>query len=76
MKKRTKKMIAPVIIAMVLCLYYLGIGILFLCIDVAAFVVRLLAVVIPAVLTAVTIAVLVQRIKEIRKGEEDDLSKY
>ncbi|MGN0601172.1 MAG: hypothetical protein ACI4I7_00520 [Oscillospiraceae bacterium] len=69
-------MIAPVIIAMVLCLYYLGIGILFLCIDVAAFVVRLLAVVIPAVLTAVTIAVLVQRIKEIRKGEEDDLSKY
>ncbi|MDE6148550.1 MAG: hypothetical protein K2F81_00430 [Ruminococcus sp.] len=76
MKKSTKKLIAPIVIVTILCLYYLGIGIFFLCIDGASLIVRLLAVIIPSVLTAVSLAVLFQRIIEIRKGEEDDLSKY
>ncbi len=76
MKKSTKKLIAPIVIVTILCLYYLGIGIFFLCIDGASLIVRLLAVIIPSVLTAVSLAVLFQRIIEVRKGEEDDLSKY
>lgn len=76
MKKSTKKMIAPIVIVTILCLYYLGIGIFFLCIDGASLLIRLLAVIIPSVLAAVSLAVLFQRIIEIRKGEENDLSKY
>ena len=86
MKKSTKKLIAPIVIVTILCLYYLGIGIFFLCIDGASLIVRLLAVIIPSVLTAVSLAVLalvgvsiwvmVERVQEIESGEEDDLSKY
>ncbi len=76
MKKSTKKMIAPIVIVTILCLYYLGIGIFFLCIDGASLLIRLLAVIIPSVLAAASLAVLFQRIIEIRKGEENDLSKY
>ena len=32
--------------------------------------------IIPLVLVAVTICVCIERIKEIKKGEEDDISKY
>ena len=76
MKKSTKKMIAPIVIVTILCLYYLGIGIFFLCIDGASLLIRLLAVIIPSVLAAASLAVLFQRIIEIRKGEENDLIKY
>lgn len=78
MKKneRKRKLIAPFVIALILCIYYLGIGIFFLCSEETFFVLRILAVVIPSALATVTIAVLVQRITEVRKGEEDDLSKY
>lgn len=69
-------MIAPIVIVTLLCLYYLGIGIFFLCTDGAPFFIRLLAVIIPASLSAVSVAVLVQRIIEIKKGENDDFSKY
>lgn len=75
-KKRKRKLIAPFIITLILCMYYLGIGIFFLCSEETYFVIRILSVVIPGTLSAVTIAVLIQRIIEIRKGEEDDLSKY
>lgn len=75
-KNKNKKLIAPIVIALVLCVYYLGIGIFFLCSEETNFAMRILAVVIPATLSAVTIAVLIQRIIEVRKGEEDDLSKY
>ncbi len=37
---------------------------------------RILAGIVPAVLAAVMIGVCIQRIKEIRSGEEDDLGKY
>ena len=32
--------------------------------------------IVPPVISAVTIAVCIERIKEIKKGEEDDISKY
>jgi hypothetical protein len=35
-----------------------------------------IALVVPALLSGVAITVLIQRIKEIKKGEDDDLSKY
>lgn len=72
----TKKMIAPIIITVLMVLYYVGIVVLFLCVEEIPFGVKALMIVIPLALCGVMIGVLISRIKEIKGGEEDDLSKY
>lgn len=76
MEKHWKKIIAPVIIAIILGVYYLGISAIFLFIPEIPVIVKILMVGIPAILAGVLIYVLIERIKEIRSGEEDDLSNY
>ena len=71
-----QKMIAPVIIVMLLGLYYISIGAVCLCIPAIPAAVKILMAVVSAAFTGVLIFVLIERIKEIRSGEEDDLSKY
>lgn len=75
MDSHTKKMIAPVFIAVLLVLYYIGFFILCICIPMPP-ALKLLLGLVPLLLAGVSIYVLVERIKEIRSGEEDDLSKY
>ncbi|MBQ8316417.1 MAG: hypothetical protein IJ427_08585 [Lachnospiraceae bacterium] len=72
----TKKMIAPIIIAALMLLYYIGIVLLFLFVDGVPLALKLLMVAGPLAICGVTIGVLVSRIREIEGGEEDDLSKY
>ena len=74
--KYWKKMIAPIVIALVIILYYVGIAVFFMTIPVIPAIVRILMVVIPLILAAVMLGVLISRIKEIQGGEEDDLSQY
>ncbi len=69
-----KKMIAPILITVIMVLYYIGYF---------GFVISLLEGIwvyvfglIPLALSAVMIHVCIERINEIRKGEEDDLSQY
>lgn len=70
-----KKMIAPIVITVLIVLYYvLYFALLMSLIEET--VIRVLLGVIPLALSGVMIFVCVQRIKEIRSGEEDDLSKY
>ena len=74
MKKNFKKLIAPIIITVLLIIYfivYFG----FLITLLNGFLKYLLGIV-PIAFAAVTVYVCVERIKEIRSGEEDDLSKY
>ncbi len=71
-----KKMIAPIIIALIFVLYYIGFAVVCFLIPELPLIVKILAAVIPLLLAGVCIFVLVERIKEIRIGEEDDLSKY
>ena len=74
MKLHHKKMIAPIVITVIVVLYYgVYFGILLTLLD--GFWKYLLGIV-PLVLAVVMIAVCLERIKEIRSGEEDDLSKY
>ena len=73
--KHIKKMIAPIIIAVILCIYYIGFAIVCMAIPMA-FIVKLILALIPLALAGVGIYVCIERIKEIRSGEEDDLSKY
>ena len=74
-KNHKRKMIAPIIIT-VLVIAYLIVYFGFLIYIVGNTVLKLLLGIIPALLGAVMIYVCVQRIREIKGGEEDDLSQY
>ena len=74
MKAHTKKLIAPIIISVIVIAYYaVYFGFLIAVLD---GVWKYLLGIIPLVLSAVMIKVCIERINEIKKGEEDDISKY
>jgi len=75
MDKQNKKMIAPIVITCIIVLYYL-IYFLVCALIPMPLAIKLLFGLVPLLLIGVCIYVLVQRIQEIRSGEEDDLSKY
>ena len=76
MAKHNKKMIAPIIIIAIVVLYYIVFGILAIAFDGTPLPVKILGAVVPLAFIGVGVYVLRERIKEIRSGEEDDLSKY
>ena len=72
MKK--KKMISPIIVTILMVLYY---------VVYFAFIISLLEgiwkyvfAILPLAFSAITVKVCIDRINEIKKGEEDDISKY
>ena len=69
-----KKMVAPIVITALMILYY-AVYFGFLVTQVSG-IWKLLLGVVPLVLSAVMIKVCVERIQEIKEGEEDDLSQY
>ncbi len=69
-------MIAPVVIVALISIYYIAIGVIFAYMNGVTMLAKIIALVVPALLSGVAITVLIQRIKEIKKGEDDDLSKY
>ena len=73
-KSHKKKMTVPIIISVIVILYWIAyFGLL---ITLVSGIWKYVLGIVPAVLSAVMIMVCVERIKEIRKGEEDDLSQY
>ena len=67
-------MIAPVIITVLLVIYYVVyFGLL---ISLVGGIWKYVLGIFPLLFGAVTVGVCIERIKEIREGEEDDLSKY
>jgi uncharacterized membrane protein len=75
MKSSNKKLIAPIIITILLIIYLSTFVITCFCISVTI-VWKIIGSLIPLALISVSVYVLMERIKEIRSGEEDDLSKY
>ena len=74
MNSHKKKMIAPIIITIVMILYYITyFGFLISLLD--GFWKYALGI-IPLVLSGIMVYICIERINEIKKGEEDDLSKY
>ena len=69
-----KKIAVPIIVTVLMILYF-GIYFGFL-ISLVSGIWKWLLGIVPPVLSAVMIKVCIDRIKEIRKGEEDDLSQY
>ena len=74
MDSKKKKMVAPILITIILVLYYVVyFGFL---ITLVNGIWKYALIIIPLVFSIVMIRVCIERIKEIKKGEEDDLSKY
>jgi len=74
MKEQQKKLIAPIIVTAIMVLYYIAyFGFLISLID---GIWKWLLGIISLAFTAVMLKVCIERINEIKKGEEDDLSKY
>lgn len=69
-------MIAPAVITGILVVYYVGFGIVCALATDTPVAIKVIFGVIPLALAGVSIYVLRERIKEIRSGEEDDLSQY
>lgn len=74
MDEHGKKMIAPIIITILIVLYYALYFTIIIALPGSTW--KFFLGIIPVVLAAIMIYVCVQRIKEIKEGEEDDLSKY
>ena len=69
-----KKMIAPIIITVIMILYYIAyFGFLISLLD---GIWKYVLGVIPLAFSGIVICVCIERINEIKKGEEDDISKY
>lgn len=74
MKDDKKKMIAPIIITIIIiCYYIIYFGLLITLID---GVWKYILGIIPILLSIVMIKICIERINEIKKGEENDISKY
>lgn len=69
-----KKMIAPIVISVIVVLYYaVYFGLLIAALD---GIWKYVLGIVPILLSAVMVKVCIERIKEIKDGEEDDISKY
>ena len=74
MQNHKKKMIAPIVVTILMVLYYvLYFGLL---ITLVSGVWKVVLGIIPLAFAAVMLKVCIERIQEIKKGEEDDLSQY
>lgn len=74
MNMHRKKMIAPIVISVIIVLYYaVYFGLLITALD---GIWKYVLGIIPILLSAVMVKVCIERIKEIKDGEEDDISKY
>ena len=74
MRSDKKKMIAPIIVTVIMVLYYVVyFGFLM---SLLPGIWKYALGIIPLGLSAVMVKVCIERLNEIRKGEEDDISKY
>ena len=74
MKDKKKQFIAPILVTVLMVLYYV-VYFGFLMSLLSGFVKYALGI-LPLAFSAVMIKVCIERIQEIKKGEEDDLSQY
>ena len=74
MNSDKNKMVAPIVVTILMVLYYIAcFGFL---ITLVSGIWKYALGIIPLIFSAVMVKVCIERIKEIKKGEENDLSKY
>ena len=74
MENKRKRMTAPIVITIIMILYY----VIYFCflITLLEGIWKYALGIIPIIFSAVMVKVCIERINEIKKGEEDDISKY
>ena len=73
-EEHSKKMVAPIVVTVLMIIYYVVyFGFLITVVD---GIFKILLGIIPLAFAGVMIYVCIERIREIKGGEEDDLSKY
>lgn len=74
MKSHKKKMIAPIVVSVIIIIYY----IIYFCILISLVdgIWKILLGTVPVILSVITLKVCIERIREIKEGEEDDIGKY
>lgn len=75
MKKNRKKMVVPIIVSVIVICYCIAYVIFFFTSN-SSFMIKAIGAVVMFAVMGVMLFVLAERIKEIRSGEEDDISKY
>ena len=70
-----KKIIAPIVVTIGITLYY-TIGVIVLVHVALLNIIKVTSIIVSVIITVVFVFILIERIKEIRSGEEDDLSQY
>ena len=74
MNSYRKKMLPPIVVSVIIILYYVVyFGIL---ITLLEGIWKYVLGIVPLIFSAVMVKVCIERIKEIKEGEEDDISKY
>ncbi len=74
--KNNRKMIAPIVVGILLVVYFVVYALVILAIPELPVVIKILFAVIPVILAGYAIWAAAERIQEIQGGEEDDLSQY
>jgi len=74
MDNKRKRIIAPIVVTLIIVLYYV-IYFVFL-ITLLGGIWKYALGIVPIIFSAVMVKVCIERINEIKKGEEDDISKY
>ena len=74
--KKTKGYLAPALVVAFIVLYYGGMAVLFAFVPGIPGWAKALMCIVPLIVCALAVYVLVQRIREIKSGEEDDLDQY
>ncbi len=75
-KGHGKKMAAPIVITALILLYYTAMGLIILRLPWVRPWLRVVLIAVPLIPSCVILYVMIQRIGEIKKGEEDDLDQY
>lgn len=76
LEKHTKKLIAPILITILIVLYFILYMYIGLSIIEFPSIVKIILIVFPIAFMILAVYMLYERIQEIKGGEEDDLSKY
>lgn len=76
MKSHTKKLIVPIVITSIMVLFFIGLAFEFIFAKGLPLWITIIGFLIQLLLAVISIFMLIERIKEIRSGEEDDLSEY
>lgn len=69
------KLIAPIIVVICIAFYYITMGTVFVKLAIPV-VIKIMGLIVSVVITIILVIAFIERIKEIRSGEEDDLGKY